>query len=1416
MSALKKQTLPWWTWVAPLLLCMLGALVAINLQIAPLIARIYWPVAFGTVMAIWWGPRALLGIFLSTLISIELWPDAQTGYAPLYAACDTLAAAAGWFAFTRLRVRPHLPTVKDAVLFTLTGAVPLGLTRAFVTAGLLQILQGQPDTQFFARFLLVWSESAADWLAAGAGLLVFVTPWLERRGWSLTSGTERPRLLQRAPDKAMAAEGALLFAIFIACAGLLPVEGNWIIFGLLFLVVAVRFGLPLLLISLALFNLLVAGLPRLLPQVFSANAALDLHGYLDLMLFQALTGYLMLVLSRQINRLISEAGQRQAAEEALRKANRLHETLLSKSFEVLSIVRADGQMTYTSPSVEKVRGLTAAELQAMPLTEGIHPDDLPLYRQAFARILSGPGSTETLVLRVLKKNGEWMWAEVHATNLCDDPDVGGIVVNYHDVSASHQAQDLTRRQHELGQALAEMYNLDSGLALSLDAAIELSGMDSGAIYLVESDRSSLSMRCSRGLASELVEAVKSHAGDSFQVRRLLLNQPIYAENLPGDPQTPEPFQREGLGCLASLPLMHRGQLLGALSVASHSQTEFAAHARTAIETTGAQMGAWIARLQAEEALQKSARGLQDSLRISRMASWEYDVPARQFILNDLFYQIIGAATRGAAAQRVSVEQFAQRYMDGAQADETLKALARAIRKSQPGQQNQLEFKLVRPNGQKLWVACWFRVEHDARGKPLRLIGIIQDISAAKQAEDIQSARLRLLRFAESHSIEELCQATLDELDALTESPIGFYHFMLPDQKTLALQSWSTRTVQEFCRAEGKGQHYDLDSAGVWADCVRQRRALIHNDYPALPPEQRKGLPPGHAEVMRELVVPVMRQGLVVAVVGVGNKPLPYTGEDLELVAHFADLTWEITERARTVQALQSSERKFREVVSASPNVIMILQDGRYVYANPAALQKLGYSEAELYELPVLALIHPDEHARVRARLVNAQQQRPNPPAEMKIVKKNGEIYISESASVAIEYNNLPATLIISQDITERRKAEEALQQRTAELGLLVISAGELSRSLNLRTVYRELYRFVTAAMPCDALIISTFSRADQLIRCAAAWRDEQELEIENLPPAPLQAADQDPHSKAIRTGAPLLLSEDEARQLAAPGGRALEGAPRSGLVVPLKLEDRVVGAIQVLCRQPNAYTDDHLWLLSALSNHAVIAMANSNLFTQAQSELEERRRAEAALRGLLDEKNALIKEIHHRVKNNMQVMISLLSLQSGQVADAKIRELFQESENRIRSMALVHEQLYRSSSLSRIDFGVYLESLTRDLHATLDYRSAVRLSLHLDSLTLPIETAVPCGLIVNELVTNAFKHAFPGGRRGMIEITLACQPDEVMISVADDGVGIPAEMDVTRLNSLGMKLIYLLASQVNGRLVLERTHGAKFSLFFKS
>jgi len=216
-----------------------------------------------------------------------------------------------------------------------------------------------------------------------------------------------------------------------------------------------------------------------------------------------------------------------------------------------------------------------------------------------------------------------------------------------------------------------------------------------------------------------------------------------------------------------------------------------------------------------------------------------------------------------------------------------------------------------------------------------------------------------------------------------------------------------------------------------------------------------------------------------------------------------------------------------------------------------------------------------------------------------------------------------------------------------------------------------------------------------------------------------------------------------------------------------------------------------------------------------QAEIAQRRHAEEAARHAR-EKEILLQEIHHRVKNNLQIITSLLRMQSRAVQDPALSEALRECQNRVASMALIHDKLYRAPDLARVSFGEYVRDLTNNILTSyaLPARS-VRVRLDIDDLSLSLDCAVPCGLILNELMSNCLKHAFPVGHSGTVYIGLHAEgEEELCLVVRDDGVGLPADVDLGRTSSLGWRLIRALVEQLGGVVRCQTTGGTSVEIRF--
>jgi PAS domain S-box-containing protein len=373
-------------------------------------------------------------------------------------------------------------------------------------------------------------------------------------------------------------------------------------------------------------------------------------------------------------------------------------------------------------------------------------------------------------------------------------------------------------------------------------------------------------------------------------------------------------------------------------------------------------------------------------------------------------------------------------------------------------------RLVNAAGDTVWVEmAMARVEHvpDDRG-PVAVH--VEDVTMRVRQEAMLRARLDLMDFAVSHELDEILVHTLDLVEALTDSRIGFYHFVLQDGETLALHAWSTRTSAEFCHAEGKGRHYDISLAGVWADCVRSRRPIIHNDYPSLP--NKRGMPEGHAHVARELVVPVLRSGRVVAVLGIGNRTTPYAEGDVELVSGFADLAWDIAERTMVHERLRESEERFAMAFERAPVMMTVarLEDGRYLDVNDRFATLSGYSREEAlgHSAVELGLLTEAQRQTIVERI-----HRDGRIDELDVEPRtrDGRVLSTRYAAVVLTVGGEQRLLSIAHDRTTERTLSRQLEQSQKLESVGRLAGGVAHDFNNMLAVIRGYTELLLEAVP---------------------------------------------------------------------------------------------------------------------------------------------------------------------------------------------------------------------------------------------------------------------------------------------------------------------------------------------------------------
>ena len=324
---------------------------------------------------------------------------------------------------------------------------------------------------------------------------------------------------------------------------------------------------------------------------------------------------------------------------------------------------------------------------------------------------------------------------------------------------------------------------------------------------------------------------------------------------------------------------------------------------------------------------------------------------------------------------------------------------------------------------------------NAQGEVMGVVLVFRDQTDERRMHRLIQTRITLMEYALVHTFDELLTKALDEIGALVDSPIGFYHFVDADQKNLLLQQWSTRTLNGFCKATGKGLHYGIDQAGVWADSVHAGKPVIHNDYASLP--HKKGMPEGHALLVRELTVPVIRAGKVVAILGVGNKPTAYTDKDIEIVTYLSDVTWQLIEQKRADEDLHSSEMRYRRLYQSMMDAFIVTDmQGRIRECNKSFRSMLGYTEDELRQLSYRDLT-PEKWYSIEEAIVK-EHVLPNGKSgvyEKEYQRKDGTVLPVELRTfLIVNDEGKPEGLsAIVRDISERKIAEQEREKLQAQL-----------------------------------------------------------------------------------------------------------------------------------------------------------------------------------------------------------------------------------------------------------------------------------------------------------------------------------------------------------------------------------------------
>jgi two-component sensor histidine kinase len=415
---------------------------------------------------------------------------------------------------------------------------------------------------------------------------------------------------------------------------------------------------------------------------------------------------------------------------------------------------------------------------------------------------------------------------------------------------------------------------------------------------------------------------------------------------------------------------------------------------------------------------------------------------------------------------------------------------------------------------------------------------------------------------------------------------------------------------------------------------------------------------------------------------------------------------------------------------------------------------------------------------------------------------------------------------VGRDLTDRKRTEEALlaaeaearqrlreQVALREAGAIIAStldstevlnriAEQMAKAVNTTSAYISSYEPTTMMSTVLAEYIGPMANpAEQISDLGVTYEEDAEPEFLEL----MQSGQHD----VSHIDNPNLL-ETERAEMEKYGAKTI-------LYIPLRIKGQLIGYAELWeSRRRREFTLEEIALCHDIARQAAVALENARLFEQAQQEIVERKRVEERIKASLNEKEVLLKEIHHRVKNNLQIVSSLLSLQAERVSDKQALEALEESRNRVYSMGVIHEVLYQSQDLAQVDFGEFARRLSDHLLQTYGVGAqAVTLKMDISEVPLSIDTAIYCGLIVNELVSNSLKYAFPAGREGEICIGLhSSNGNRLILTVSDNGIGLPLDIEQRKSESLGLQLVTMLTRQLEGAAEFDQSNGTVFKIMF--
>ena len=494
---------------------------------------------------------------------------------------------------------------------------------------------------------------------------------------------------------------------------------------------------------------------------------------------------------------------------------------------------------------------------------------------------------------------------------------------------------------------------------------------------------------------------------------------------------------------------------------------------------------------------------------------------------------------------------------------------------------------------------------------------------------------------------------------------------------------------------------------------------------------------------------------------------------------------DITDRKKAELELRESQDNLARIIKNSSELICEIDEhGKYTFVSERYKDLLGYSPDELLGQSVSEKMHPDDVAAAVAKHGTVKSEKGVSVDEWRFRHKNGSYHTFQCrGSVYIDGNGSPKTVVVAHDITGSKQIEDTQL-------FLIMSGSHLSGGDDF---FQSLARYLAETLKMDFVCIDKLIGGGLSARTVAVYFDGEfedniEYALKDTPCGEVAGKSICKFEENVRGLFPedLVLQEMKAESYAGVTLWGSSGEP--------------IGLIAVIGREK---MDDPVLAESILKMVSI----------RAAGELE-RRDAEEKIKGLLLEKDILLKEVHHRIKNNMNTINGLLTLQAESLTDPAAVDALKDAESRVQSMMVLYDKLYRSDNYNEVAISEYLPGLIAEITENFPNKKNVQIESSIEDFILEVQTLLPIGIIVNELITNTMKYAFTGRDSGLIKISAELRGSKAVLAIEDDGVGIPEFITFKNSSGFGMQLVAMLTEQINGNIRIERDKGTRFVLEF--